>query len=390
MFRIAVPMICVSVWLSISPNEARVEARAPGPNELVQLATSVSTNASRRHASSPRIRQRPGGTVMFERVAEPREQAFTLLVPKGWQLRGGIVRVDPTRQGGPAQSIAAKVDFAVQNDADGSVMIYWPPDMLYFDARHSPAGQMGLFPPGSNYQGMTVWPVVPAIQFLHEVAFQSLHPQASGVQVEDQRNLPTLAQRYLQRVRAFPIQTTFSYDAAMTTISYLERGRRYREQMITVIENWGQMGAGMWGNKETIVFRAPADEFEQWLPTLSIIQGSVRLNSQWLAGELRGQIQRGEIALQTQREINQINQQISDHQQTTTAEIHNDMFLTLTDQEEYVNPYTSEVEVGSNQWQHRWVNDRGDVIYSDRPAYDPNTDIQLNVSGFRRSAVRRR
>ena len=357
MVRAAASLIVVSAWLSLSANIPQLQAQE---------------------------------TVMFERVTEPREQAFSLLVPKGWRLRGGIVRIDPTRQGGPAQSIAAKVDFAVQSDDDGSVMIYWPPDMLYFDSRHSPAGQMGLFPPGSNYQGMTVWPVVPAIQFLHDVAFQSLHPQASGVQVEDQRNLPALAQRYLQRVQAFPIQTTFSYDAAMTTISYSERGRRYREQMVTVIENWGQMGAGMWGNKETIVFRAPADDFDRWLPILSIVQGSVQLNSQWLAGELRGQIQRGEIALQTQREINQINQQITDHQRTTTAEIHNDMFLTLTDQEEYVNPYTNEVEVGSNQWQNRWVNDRGDVIYSDREAYDPNTDVQLNVSGFRRSAVRRR
>ena len=66
------------------------------------------------------------------------------------------------------------------------------------------------------------------------------------------------------------------------------------------------------------------------------------------------------------------------------------MFLTLTDQEEYVNPYTNEIEVGSNQWQHRWVNDRGDVIYSDRESWDPNTDPQMNLSGFRRSGVRQR
>jgi len=332
----------------------------------------------------------PSETVVFQRVAEPREQAFTLLVPKGWDIRGGIMRVDPTMQGGPAQSIAAKVDFAVQSDADGTVMIYWPPDMLYFDARHSPAGQMGLFPPGSNYQGMTVWPIMPAAQFLQEVAHRSLHPQASGAQVEEQRSLPRLAQRYLQRVQAFPMQTTFSYDAATATISYSEGGKRYREQMMTVIENWGQMGAGMWGNKETVIIRAPASEFDRWLPILSVIQGSVQISPQWLAGEIRGQIQRGEIMLRTQQEINRINQQIVEHSQTTTAEIHNDMFLTLTDQEEYVNPYTNETEVGSNQWQHRWVNDRGDVIYSDREAYDPNTDVQMNVSGFRRSSVRPR
>ena len=122
--RIAMPMIVVSAWLSLSPENAQVETGTPGPDNAAQLATSKATHAILGSAPSFEIRQRPDRTALFERVAEPQEQAFTLLVPKGWQLRGGIARVDPTRQGGPAQSIAAKVDFAVQNDADGSVMIY--------------------------------------------------------------------------------------------------------------------------------------------------------------------------------------------------------------------------------------------------------------------------
>jgi hypothetical protein len=93
-------------------------------------------------------------TMIFQRVAEPRENAFTLLIPKGWQIEGGILRINPLTQGGAAQSIAAKIDFAVKKDRQGSVMIRWLPDMLYFDARMSPAGQMGLFPPGSNYNGL--------------------------------------------------------------------------------------------------------------------------------------------------------------------------------------------------------------------------------------------
>lgn len=59
-------------------------------------------------------------TAVFQRIAEPKEQAFTLLVPKGWQSAGGIFRVDPTAQGGPSQSIAAKLDFAVKKDRAGS------------------------------------------------------------------------------------------------------------------------------------------------------------------------------------------------------------------------------------------------------------------------------
>ena len=56
----------------------------------------------------------------FRRVAEPREHAFTILVPQGWLSEGGIVRVNPAGAGGTANAIAAKVDFAVKREAQGT------------------------------------------------------------------------------------------------------------------------------------------------------------------------------------------------------------------------------------------------------------------------------
>src|ERR1035437_5954271 len=35
--------------------------------------------------------------VRFHRVSEPREGAFTMLVPDGWRVQGGVYRVDPSR-----------------------------------------------------------------------------------------------------------------------------------------------------------------------------------------------------------------------------------------------------------------------------------------------------
>ncbi len=58
--------------------------------------------------------------------------------------------------------------------------------------------------------------------------------------------------------------------------------------------------------------------------------------------------------------------------------------------EEYVNPYTKEVEIGMDQWRHRWINESGDVIYTDREEYDPNVDVHLNRSDFKRTPVRKR
>ncbi len=122
-----------------------------------------------------------------------------------------------------------------------------------------------------------------------------------------------------------------------------------------------------------------------------MIQDSYQTSPQWWAMELQGQIQRGEMAWKSQQEINRIAEEIAAHRRETNAEIRNDMYLNLTDQEEYVNPYTNEIDVGSNQYQNRWVNSQGDVIYVDDGSYDPNADINMQlVKDFKRSEIRPR
>ena len=355
---------------------------------FVAVALLSSFSCSRSSPSS--VGDSSGETMIFTRVHEPKEKAFSLLIPKGWQVDGGIVRMNPLTQGGAAQSIAAKLDFTVKKDSAGTVQIRWLPDMLFFDARHSPAGQMGLFPPGSNYNGMPVYPLMPASQFITQMALPYAHPQAQELTIISSKALPKLARSYQSRVNQFFPQLGFQYDAALAEVTYKEGPTVYSEKIVTVIENWGQLGAGMWGNKETFLVRAPQNEFKNWEAVFGIIQNSVRIDSRWLAGELQGQIKRGQIALDTQRDIQRIEQDIVNHQQKTNAEIHNDMFLTLTDQEEYVNPYTKEIDIGSNQWKHRWVNESGDVIYTDNDSYNPNHDVQLKRSDFKKTPVRKR
>lgn len=328
--------------------------------------------------------------VIFNRKNEPRENAFSILVPKGWQIEGGIFRVDPTAQGGPSQSIAAKLDFTVKKDKAGSVMIRWLPDVLYFDARRSPAGQMGLFPEGSNYQGMTVLNILSAENFITQIAFPYAHPNAQNVQITESKKLNDVAGNYSRRVKKAIPYSTMSYDAALVKLKYIEDGNRFEEVMVLIIENWGELGAGMWGNKETLLVRAPEGDLINWETIFSLIQNSVKLNINWLVGEMKGQVTRGQIAINTQQEMQKIGREISEHRRKTNAEINNDMFLTLTEQEEYVDPFTNEIEVGTDQWQHRWENDRGDVIYTDDEDYDPNVDINLNLSDFKRSKIRKR
>jgi hypothetical protein len=335
----------------------------------------------------------PGGgaALVLERRPEPREGAFSILVPRGWLLEGGILRVDPGAAGGPANAIEAKVDLAIKRDAAGTVMLRSLPDLLYFDARRSPAGQLGLYPPGSTYQGMAVLPVLRADRFLVEVALPRAHPGITGLQVLDRQPSPETATRYGQRTTALLQRDLgFSYDAATVAVAYVEAGVRYRELLFAIVQDWGELGAGMWGNRETVLARAPEAELERWLPVLRTIQGSVRMSPSWMAGEIRGQMERNRVLRDTQQEVERIDREMVEHRQRTMAEIQNDMYLDLTGQEEYVNPHTGEVERDTGQWRYRWVNDAGEVVFSDHERYDPNQDLDLHRQGWKRSPVRER
>jgi hypothetical protein len=333
-------------------------------------------------------------TLVFARIQEPNENAFTILIPKGWKTDGGIIRINPLNQGGSAQSIAAKLNFLVKRDDDISVGLHWFPEILYCDARKTPAGQMGLFPPGSNYNGMPVYPLMSAEEYLLQVVFPQTHQNATDLKLIDVKKSPKLIEKYHKNLANLQAMTNmmfdFSYDSAIVTVTYNENGVAYKEKMITVIEDMGQIGFGMWLNKETFHFRAPINEFDKIEPIAYIIQSSIKINEQWLAGEIKGQIQRGEIALKTQRYINDINKQIMENRIQTNEQIRNDMYLNLTSQEEYINPYTKEVEVGSNEWKNRWINASGDVIYSNNTDYNPNYDDSIKRTDYKLCPVKPR
>lgn len=304
-----------------------------------------------------------------------------MLIPSGWRLSGGITRVNPLTSGGALNAIGAKLDMTLE-DPTGSIRLRWLPEMMYADMRRSPAAAM--FPPGSNYNGATVMPLTNAAGFLDQVARREM-PRASGWQSSGRYNLPQASASYQQVTRAAGAALNIRYDAALTTAGWQENGTAWEGVFYTAIQDLG--AAGLWSNKDTFYVRAPAGQLEKWGGILGIILQSVELNAQWVMGEIQGQAKRGEIALHTQQELARLDREMVEHRQRTNAEINNQAFHNLMRTEEYVNPITKKVEVGSQEWNHRWVNANGEAIYTDDPNYDPQSQ---GLSGFQRSPVRKR
>ena len=326
---------------------------------------------------------------IFERIQEPRENAFSMIIPQGWKIEGGIMRLDPTAMGGPAQSIEAKLDMAVKRDDKGTVMGRTLADMRYADVAAANPMIAGMFPPGSNYNGMMVAPCPNAQSFITQMAFPYVHPSAQQVSIIETNPATSLATRYQQSLATLPLPATSQCDAGVVALEYTEDGMRFREVWSAVIVNWGQLAAGMWENKETRFMRAPAAEFEQWVPVFAAMQASVKVNPKWLAGEIQGQMTRSQIVIDTQKEVQRIEQEMVESRQRVNDEIQHSMYLTLTGQEDYKNPFTGEYETRSSELgTNRWVNDLGQELYTNDETYNPNTDPYLNIGGFQRSTVR--
>jgi hypothetical protein len=328
--------------------------------------------------------QQPEG-LFLERIFEPKEKAFTILKPSGWQVEGGIVRWDPLTSGGAANAIEAKIDFTLKMDGKGTVMIHWLPDIYYVDLSGSYVA--GMYPEGSTYNGMPVLHKMNALDFLGQYLVPTVHRDAVNFRVLSSKALPEV-EKLCYNLDGMK-QMGNRYSSALIDYTYDENGVRYKERAFCILQDMGPYTAGMWKNRSTVIIRTPESAFSKWEPVFQEIGASVVLNPEWVTTELQGQQQRGNTMIRTMQDIARIGEEIQKGHAETNSKINHQAYLNLTAQEDYVNPYTQEVETGSNQWDYRWVDDRGNVIYTDRENYDPNLDVHLHMDGFKRSRVKK-
>ena len=323
--------------------------------------------------------------VLFSRRDEPKEKAFSLLIPRGWIVEGGAIRFLDPNIAGANNMVECKFDLAIKKDAAGSVMIRWLPEIMCIDQSKAWGN-----PEGAIFNNTLVRRRRDPASFIIQVAVPYAHPNAVNVRVKSSKPLPLLANRYNGMVDpAVKMVTNMSYQAVLLEFTYEENGKASLERMITVIEDYGANGGGLWKNRETMLIRTPADEMLKWEPLLQVIQNSGIWNLSWITGEINGQRQRSGLIAATQKELQDMDNAINENRRNTYSEINKDMYLTITGQNEYTNPFTGKKETDTDNWKNRWINSSGDIIYSDNGSYDPNRDPDLNISGFKLSAPRK-
>ena len=138
--------------------------------------------------------------VLFQRMDEPREKALSFLVPRGWIVEGGAIRLLDAGIAGASNMIECKFDLAVKKDPAGSVMIRWLPEMLCLDQSMAFGN-----PEGAVFNNTLVRRKRNPLQFILEVAVPYAHPQVSDIQLITGNSLPGLASKYQGAVDPFKV-----------------------------------------------------------------------------------------------------------------------------------------------------------------------------------------
>ena len=354
----------------------------------IMTAVMIAFTALATATSAAGGKKTPDG-IAFTRVGEPGEGAFTILMPKGWSMEGGIYRVNAASAGGPLNAMEAKCDLIFKSDPAATRAFRILPDIVY---GHVGIGG-GFWGPGSYYQGAMVRHLEDAPTHLKSI-FSAIHGNAVATQILKLTRLPGEIQAMNQGM-AYTNQLfaqiglghmAFQCDAAGAVFEYTENNTRFREVLLTGIVD---MRAAMtWKNTRALLFRAPAQEFDKWRPVMDIMRFSVQFNPQWILKEMQGQQERARIVLRVYEEIRRIDREIARKTAVNREEIMNDNYLVLTGQEEYVNPHTKQVETDTDAYKYRWVTGSGDVYYTNNENENPN--LFFHQTDFRKTPVRKR
>jgi hypothetical protein len=337
---------------------------------------------------SPFVCPDPQGTGM---------EAFKMLIPTGWQFRGGVYWI----QDNPG--MPAVLSFQVFNPSGAEGFEVFPNQSFYWD--NNPMTQM-TFPVGSRYFGNEVRPPMNAQQMLRQVVLPRFR-KFPEVKILKEDHLPDLPNQMRSNNPANQQNAQVSADGARVRIRYPYNGVDFEEEIYGVVEVSRAMMPGTWTMVEMIFwfadylfsFRAKFGQLDKMADLFKTIISSIRINPQWYAKVtqisqymIQNQIHQIHNVGQLSRMLSQNASQISDSnlqgfydRQATMDRISNNFSQTIRGVDQYFDPNQGqniELPSGYNQ---AWSNPLGEYIVSDDPNFNPNVGSNLSWTTLNKS-----
>lgn len=378
-------MTCFCLISCQNPDAARDSGQVSDPSTLTENARS-----SPQAADSMRLTK-----FSYVDSTGMGSEAFSLLIPVGWEFKGGIDWVLDN----PGMPATAR--YTVRNPAGSEELEVFPNQAMFWTNNQI---LLATFPVGSRYFGAEVRPVVGPQDALRGIVLPRFRGKDPGLKVVSSTTLPELA-KALHAGAPQPGVQTFG-DAAKVRIEYSRNGTPMEEEIFAVVEGYSFSMQGMQGlitNTNWYVdyifsFKAEKGKLDKSAPQFQAMINSFRVNPQWFSrynqlveALIQAQIRQVRSIGELSRFISRTSSEISDsmmqsynERQKVYDRIGEKMSETIRGTERYVNPIEgSDVELPGG-YKHVWTNASGEYILTDSPSYNPNEESNKNWQELQR------
>lgn len=312
-------------------------------------------------------------------------EAFRMLLPAGWQFRGGVIWL-PNNPFMPAT-----LGFQIFNPSGVEAFESFPTQPFYWTT-----DQMILMtcPPGSYYYGCEVRPPINAQAAMQQVVLPRFR-QIPGLQIITMENMPDLPNQ-MRALNPNQPPSQAMCDGVKARIEYQANQRQVEEDIFAVVEvnrvvtqtYFRMLELFFWDVTFTYSCRASKGQLGNLGDLFRTILTSFRLNPQWYGAvvqlsqymiqnqmmQIRNVGQIRQIVHQTFNEISDMQMQGYQQRQQVMDNIANQFSETIRGVDGYFDPNQgTRVELPGG-YSHAWANASGDYIVSNDSSYDPSQD----------------
>ena len=368
-----------------------LEGQALPPSQAASAGPAASARPEE-IAPAPRraavARFRPYTCVDEEGLGIP---AFTMLVPVGWQVEGGV----RWRTDNPA--FPAFASLRVANPERLQELEVFPNLPLFWTDNPT---TLQLFPIGTKYFGNTVHPPLGAAEALRRLVLPAFRGGAVGLEVLGGADVPALAGAVQEmQARAQP-EAGIRADAARIRVAYTAGGAAVEEEMYAVVQTFafqlptmqGAVTNVNWWVDYVFSFKAERGRLDDAAALLQTVAFSLRPDPRWFAGYgrlvealIQGQIRQirsiGEIGrryAQAGSEIREAELHRWEADQAVRDRLADDWSRQFRGYEQYWDPAGERMVELPTGYDNAWVNNLGEVVMSGDPSFDPNVGSNLH------------
>lgn len=217
-------------------------------------------------------------SIQYTPWQDPNEKAFSLEVPAGWKVSGGLIRRNAVDPRGCVQVLSPEGDVLVSS-GDATVPTFSLPTFSQF------------FPEGSDYSPgygvvMKVMRYKPGTQFAAEYVQSRLAETFTDIALTGSRDRPDIAQAFNQVYARFaaPVATQLSMGEVTFTCRYQDKpmeGYWFAGTQLTTT-NMGDVQSGLWTVPHLIGYVATPPKAPLAQAVMMHMIQSTRLSPQWV------------------------------------------------------------------------------------------------------------